>query len=285
MTCCTFQNWDPISLPGIAYPPSTIRGVATEGQGGTTPRAPNHCKGAEKSPKCHKYFLQHSKFASERSQVRTWVRQTCFLPRALANLVTPLTTMPTVLWETLCCCITLRCVVHLGLVMSWPSMFRFGSAILHANIPLKNVSSEFVLFCKKAAPLHFIQAAPRVVLSAIIGNFANKFAYFSRIFSHPVAKIHVPKRCSMREHDATWIRLFLPLFSNSWDWYKTPVKNLNKFFREGPWPLRPHSGCASVYNSYNFKLFRDLVQGPQIFFWLDPKNSSKFSQPKHFVSI
>ena len=35
------------------------------------------------------------------------------------------------------------------------------------------------------------------------------------------------------------------LFSNSWDWYKTPAKNLNKFFSGGPWPLRPHSGCAS----------------------------------------
>jgi len=46
--------------------------------------------GAEKSPKCHKYFLQYSKFASVRTRVRIWVRQTCFLPRALSNLVTPL---------------------------------------------------------------------------------------------------------------------------------------------------------------------------------------------------
>ena len=45
--------------------------------------------GAEKSPQCHKYFLQYSAFASERPQVRTWGRQTCFLPRAPSNLVTP----------------------------------------------------------------------------------------------------------------------------------------------------------------------------------------------------
>jgi len=37
------------------------------------------------------YFLQYSTFASERPQVRIWGRQTCFLPRAPSNLVTPLT--------------------------------------------------------------------------------------------------------------------------------------------------------------------------------------------------
>jgi len=67
-------------------------------------------------------------------------------------------------------------------------MFLFISAILHANNPLKNDSSEFVLLCKKAASLHFIQARPQLVLSALIGNFANKVAYFSRIVLHPIAK-------------------------------------------------------------------------------------------------
>jgi len=79
-------------------------------------------------------------------------------------------------------------------------MFLFGSAILHANNPLKIVSSEFVLVCKKAAPLHFIQAAPQLVLSALTGNFANKVACFSRIVSHPNAKSHV-KPWSARECD------------------------------------------------------------------------------------
>ena len=76
-------------------------------------------------------------------------------------------------------------------------------AILHANNPLKNVSSEFVLLCKKAAPLHFIQATPQLVLYALLGNFANKVARFSdsRIVSHPIAKSHV-KPWSVREHDA-----------------------------------------------------------------------------------
>jgi len=81
-------------------------------------------------------------------------------------------------------------------------MFLFGSAILHANNPLKNVSSEFVLLCKKPAPLHFIQATPQLVLSALIGNFCNTVACFSRIFSHPIAKSHV-KPWSVREHDTT----------------------------------------------------------------------------------
>jgi len=35
------------------------------------------------------YILQYSNFASERSHVRTWERQTCFLPLAPFNLVTP----------------------------------------------------------------------------------------------------------------------------------------------------------------------------------------------------
>jgi len=114
----------------------------------------------------------------------------------------PLATMPTVLWETVRCCITLHCVVRLGLIMSWPSMFLFGSAILHANNLIKNVLSEFVLLCKKAAPLHFIQATPQLVLSALIGKFANKVACFSRIVSHPIAKSHV-KPWSVREHDTS----------------------------------------------------------------------------------
>jgi len=46
--------------------------------------------GAEKSQQCHMYILQCSKFACERSQVRTRGRRTCFLPRAPSNLVTHL---------------------------------------------------------------------------------------------------------------------------------------------------------------------------------------------------
>ena len=59
--------------------------------------AANHCwgrqmsaGGSEKSQQFHKYFLQYSKFPSKRPQVRTWGRQTCYLPRAPPNLVTPL---------------------------------------------------------------------------------------------------------------------------------------------------------------------------------------------------
>ena len=81
---------------------SISRGVK-RGKGGAIPRAPNHsggteilrggpndCGGAKKSQQRHKHFLQYSTFASERPQVRTWGRQTCFLPRAPSILVTPL---------------------------------------------------------------------------------------------------------------------------------------------------------------------------------------------------
>ena len=49
------------------------------------------------SPQCHKYLLQHSKFAFERTQVRPWGRRfnhggakLVFLLRVSSNLVTPL---------------------------------------------------------------------------------------------------------------------------------------------------------------------------------------------------
>jgi len=47
-------------------------------------------EGTEKSQQCHKYFVQYSKFAAERPQVRTGGWQTFFLPRAPSDLVTPL---------------------------------------------------------------------------------------------------------------------------------------------------------------------------------------------------
>jgi len=66
------------------------RGIPRGSKGGTILRAPNHCGGVQKSHQCHKYFLQYSIFASGRPRVRTWGRQTCFLPRAPSNLVMPL---------------------------------------------------------------------------------------------------------------------------------------------------------------------------------------------------
>jgi len=68
-------------------------------KGSTITRSANHyggmtAWGAENCQQCHKYFLHCTTFASERPQVRTWERQTCFLPRSPPNLVTPLTEAP-----------------------------------------------------------------------------------------------------------------------------------------------------------------------------------------------
>jgi len=63
---------------------------ATRGEGEHNSRAPNHCVATEKSQPCHQHFFQYRTFASERPQVRTRGRQTCFLPRAPSSLVTPL---------------------------------------------------------------------------------------------------------------------------------------------------------------------------------------------------
>jgi len=92
------RSWtsDAVVVSFLDWPCGCGRSVTSGGKGGTIPRvpsqygAPNHCGGAEKSHKCYKYFLQCNEFAFERAQVRTWGRQTCFLPRAPSNLVTPL---------------------------------------------------------------------------------------------------------------------------------------------------------------------------------------------------
>ena len=148
----------------------------------------------------------------------------------LPGFAYPLATIPTVLWETLRCCITLHCVVRFQLAMSWPSMFLFGSAILHANNPLKNVSSVFVLLCKKVAPFHFIQATPQLVFSALkLPTLPTKLHVFSRLVSHPIERSYV-KPWSVREHDATWVRLFLPFVFEQLRLIQNTAKNINKFF-------------------------------------------------------
>jgi len=60
---------------------------------GITMGGPNDCGVLEKSQQCHKYFLQCSTLASERPQVGTYGRQTCFWPQAPFNLATPLNVM------------------------------------------------------------------------------------------------------------------------------------------------------------------------------------------------
>ena len=76
-----------------------VQGRNEGGKGGTIPPGAKSLwgrriteGGAEKSQQCHKYFLQYSTFASERPQVRTWGRLSCFLSRAPSNLVTTLQT-------------------------------------------------------------------------------------------------------------------------------------------------------------------------------------------------
>jgi len=96
-----------ISLPPLVLPykvsravrgcPSVISRGVTRGKGGNNSPGAESLRGrrmatwgAEESQQCHKYFLQYSTSASERTQVRTWGRQTSFLLRAPSNLVTPL---------------------------------------------------------------------------------------------------------------------------------------------------------------------------------------------------
>ena len=60
---------------------------------GITMGGPNDCGVLEKSQQCYKYLLQCSTLASERAQVGTYGRQTCFWPQAPFNLATPLNVM------------------------------------------------------------------------------------------------------------------------------------------------------------------------------------------------
>ena len=68
---------------------TALQGRNEGGKGSTIPRAPNQYGGRRKSQQYHKCFLQCNAFDSERPQIRTWGRQSCFLPRAPSNLATP----------------------------------------------------------------------------------------------------------------------------------------------------------------------------------------------------
>ena len=59
------------------------------GKGGTFTRATNHCGGAGKSQQCHKHFIQYSKFASIRLQVRTWVAKLLLAPGTISARYAP----------------------------------------------------------------------------------------------------------------------------------------------------------------------------------------------------
>ena len=64
----------------------------THKRGGEGEQCPGHwitAGGAEKSQQCRKYFLHHSRFASERLQVWPWGTKPASCPRAPCNLATP----------------------------------------------------------------------------------------------------------------------------------------------------------------------------------------------------
>jgi len=113
-------------------------------EGGTIPRAPNHCGVAEKPQQCHKYFLQYSTFVSERSQVRIWGRQTCFLSRAPFNLVTPLCHRYGFCYKLLLTNRWPQAVVETG----YKSLFVFFTFVSRP-IPWPSKSSEVLNICRR----------------------------------------------------------------------------------------------------------------------------------------
>ena len=132
------------------------------GKGGAIPRAPSHYGGAEKSQRCHKYFLQYSTFASERPQFRTWGCQTCFLARAAPNLVTPL-----VASERNFCKRNFRCGISLGVlcvVLSWGKTVCcfVSSAKQHCKL------SAFIL-------RHLVREGKQVIVIAQLFDCSTRF--------------------------------------------------------------------------------------------------------------
>ena len=75
----------------------SLTGGATRGPKGAQFPARGVTMERRKISTMSQYFLQHSTFASERPQVRTWRCQTCFLLRAPSNLVAPLSLTTTFL--------------------------------------------------------------------------------------------------------------------------------------------------------------------------------------------
>ena len=100
--------------PCVNYTNNTV-GIPTQGRckGAQFPWRKITMGSAETSQPCLKYFVQYSIFASERPQVRTWGRQTCFLPRAPYILVTPVYPLH-MLQQALFVCGLLRCGWHIS---------------------------------------------------------------------------------------------------------------------------------------------------------------------------
>ena len=78
--------------PCVNYTNNTV-GIPTQGRckGAQFPWRKITMGSAETSQPCLKYFVQYSIFASERPQVRTWGRQTCFCPGPHISSLRPCT--------------------------------------------------------------------------------------------------------------------------------------------------------------------------------------------------
>jgi len=65
--------WSQLETKQMVHRKGPVQGRNEWGKGGTISRAPitmgapNHCGGRGKPQKCHKYFLQYSAFASEKT--------------------------------------------------------------------------------------------------------------------------------------------------------------------------------------------------------------------------
>jgi len=79
-----FGNFFPISLH------NTRDERRNDGGKGHNSSVAESLWGAKTFQQCHEHFFQNSTFASERPQVRTWGRETCFLLQVPSNLVMPL---------------------------------------------------------------------------------------------------------------------------------------------------------------------------------------------------
>ena len=134
-----------------------------EDKGGTIIRAPNHpkggkslrepqngCGGRRKVPTMSQVLssIQYCTFTSERPQFRTWGCQTCFLPRAPSNLVTPLL-------RRLCPAEVNTCVYR----ESWTPI-----RVWYVSSPLLSLNNIFH-FLVPTHGLHFCRCLPHRVVS------------------------------------------------------------------------------------------------------------------------
>jgi len=162
-----------------------VMGV-TRGKGGHNSQGAESLRGNRKVPTKPQVFLQYSTFAFEKAQVRTWGRQTCFLHRALSNLVTPM----------------------VGAQCSWASASQLWvfPVTLQLLLPARNFRPSW---CRPKAA-----SFSEDTYVACIISFVQRYDYALSLATLSV-QLHTYSICNMQR--TVWQNVLIETLCNSWN--------------------------------------------------------------------